>query len=163
MPVTASWWLKDHVISIVMDGDFSDEDIQMASNTAYALIDSSDEPYVHVLLDNTTIGQTNARAADMNRAARPMLKHERLGWLGVYGKNNVLTRFATNVVMQLVHNRFRMVNTLEEALDFLSNLHDAIPDYATWQQNQHADQLTDAIADAPVDKAAQTDTSEPTE
>ena len=81
----------------------------------------------------------------------------------MYGKNNVLTRFATNVVMQLVHNRFRMVNTLEEALDFLSNLHDNIPDYATWQQNQHVDQLTDAIADAPVDKAAQTDTSEPTE
>ncbi|MCA9886487.1 MAG: hypothetical protein KC708_26120, partial [Anaerolineae bacterium] len=115
MAITTNWWLKDIVIGIVMAGDFTAEDLTSAANTAYALIDSSDEPYVHVLLDNTDIGQTKARAAEMNRAAQPLMKHGRLGWLVVYGKNNVLTRFATNVVMQLVHNRFRMVNTLEEA------------------------------------------------
>ncbi|MCA9887634.1 MAG: hypothetical protein KC546_04645 [Anaerolineae bacterium] len=138
MAITTNWWLKDIVIGIVMAGDFTAEDLTSAANTAYALIDSSDEPYVHVLLDNTDIGQTKARAAEMNRAAQPLMKHGRLGWLVVYGKNNVLTRFATNVVMQLVHNRFRMVNTLEEALDFLTNLHDQIPNYETWQGQQTA-------------------------
>lgn len=135
MPITTKWWLEGRVIEVKIVSSFEVDDLTQAVIQAQALMDSTSEQRVHILVDNTLIGPTNAHAADMNREAKPLMQDERLGWVIVYGKNNVLTRFATNIVMQLMHPRFRMVNTLAEALSFLNHIDETLPSYEQWRQS----------------------------
>jgi hypothetical protein len=128
MPITVDWYLDGRVMKIEMVGAFSVDDLIGAASQAVALVESTDTPLVHCVLDNTHIGDTSASLADINRASQPMLKHERMGWVLVYGNNSQMTRFTGNIVAQISRTRYRMYDTLDDALDFLQKMDKQLPD-----------------------------------
>lgn len=119
MAYTQEWLIENAVIHSTYAGDLSIEDFQESVSNVVAYFDASDRPLVHVLVDNKDVESHPTRLGELNRLTRPMFDHPKMGWLIIYGYTNPVAKFLSKMLAQIFKTRFRMVETYDEAVEFL--------------------------------------------
>src|SRR5689334_10087471 len=124
MPIQLSWYLENHVILHVNQGDISDQEILDVDQPISGFLERSHAPLVHLILDNRSATTTPSIKA-ISQLKYP--KHPRFCWLIVVGPTNTFVRFVNAVTTNLFKSRNRMFDTMDEALDFLNEVDSTLP------------------------------------
>jgi hypothetical protein len=125
MPTEIGWLVEGQIILWKGKGQVSEADLQAAAEVFTKMLDSSPHQYVHLLADDTeTTHYADPRAYAQMKSAT----HEKIGWIVVYGQKQKLFRFFTAIIAQLTKLRIRTVQTRGEALAYLWEIDNTLPD-----------------------------------
>jgi hypothetical protein len=124
MPSQLSWYLENRVMQIVNHGDVADQDLFDIDESVIQYIDQSSAPLVHLIVDHRN-GNNAPSAKGLTQLNWP--KNPRLGWTILIGLKNPFQRFVTVVAANFFKIRLRLVNTMDEALDFLNEVDSTLP------------------------------------
>jgi hypothetical protein len=115
------WYIEKHVIKEVYSGDLTLEEMRQANDEIQALVDASDLPLVHAIVDTTDLGTPNMNINAI-RDAFSVLGDPRFGWLLIYGINNRTIRMIASIIPQFFQLRFRIVESEDVAIAFLRDV-----------------------------------------
>ena len=119
-----SWYLENRVMQIVNQGELRDQDLFDLDGSAIQYMEQCSVPLVHLIIDHR-LGSNSPSAKGLMQLKWP--KHPKMGWIVMIGLANPLQRFVTAVASNFFKTRLRMVNTLDEALDFLNEVDSTLP------------------------------------
>lgn len=115
MPSRTQWLVPDVIVYQAMVGPFDCATAQPAIKELRLLLDDSDEPLTHVVLDMSQVTDFPTRIADLRALLEPLLRHPRLGWTIVYGLNDRVATFSLSLIAQMFQVRFRLVQDAADA------------------------------------------------
>jgi hypothetical protein len=116
MPYQMEWLHEGRIIFARVWGSLTVEDARTASIEYYQYIEKGIPP-IHSIFDVREV--TKFPNLLQLRSAMTSSLSPREGWMMIAGGNPAL-RFIASVLMQLLNYRFRMVETKEEAVAFLT-------------------------------------------
>ncbi len=128
MPIEISWLVEGRIVYVKLDGKLTFEKIHAISKAIVTHLDAGQPPYVHVLIDNQDM-TSHPQTLNKLREATRFLKHPNLGWFIIFGSDNPLLRFFSSVITQLAGVRWRVLGTRTEALSFLQEVDQTLPDF----------------------------------
>lgn len=120
MPHKQSWLIKNHVVSVYFSGIVSAEEVGEAFHLSEEHVLESSDPPVHFLHNWQDVSQFPRSISAVYKAtenSKVPIRH--IGWVVAYGKSTRLYRFMGDIFFQLFNVRFRLFETLEEAINFL--------------------------------------------
>jgi len=120
------WLVENKIIIGKPEGDPSPEDLKQASETYHILLDSSDAPLVHVLVDESKL-ETLPVSISVLAEKLDFLKHPRLGWFILYGNEDAMKNFVSSMLTGINKVRHRRFLTLEDSLEFLVSVDSTLP------------------------------------
>ena len=120
------WLIENRVIIGKPEGNPSPEVLELASETYRTLIDQSDAPLVHVLVDESDL-DTLPVSLKVLVDTLDFLKHPRLGWFILYGNDDLMKNFVSSTLTGITQVRHRRFSTLEESLRFLAMVDTTLP------------------------------------
>ncbi len=120
------WLIENKIILGKPEGDPSPEDLKQASETYQKLLDSSDAPLVHVLVDESKL-ETLPVSISVLAEKLDFLKHPRLGWFILYGNEDAMKNFVSSMLTGINKVRHRRFLTLEDSLEFLVSVDSTLP------------------------------------
>ncbi len=120
------WLIENKIILGKPEGDPSPEDLKQASETYQKLLDSSDAPLVHVLVDESKL-ETLPVSISVLAEKLDFLKHPRLGWFILYGNEDAMKNFVSSMLTGINKVRHRRFHTLEDSLEFLVSVDSTLP------------------------------------
>lgn len=120
------WLIENKVIIGKPEGDPSPDDLTLASETYRVLIDQSDAPLVHVLVDESKL-DTLPVSLKVLVDTLDFLKHPRLGWFILYGNDDQMKKFVSSTLTGITKVRHRRFATLKESLEFLAMVDTTLP------------------------------------
>ncbi len=120
------WLIENKIILGKPEGDPSPEDLKQASETYQILLDSSDAPLVHVLVDESKL-ETLPVSISVLAEKLDFLKHPRLGWFILYGNEDAMKNFVSSMLTGIHKVRHRRFLTLEDSLEFLVSVDSTLP------------------------------------
>lgn len=127
MPIEVSWLVPNRVILMRGIGDVDVAGIQAGSAQIKTLIEASNAATVHVVGDETDLGETPRNVFKV-LSALDWFKHEKLGWVIFYGRDDKFIKMMTGVGATIANIKMKRVITREEAITFLSHLSEDLPD-----------------------------------
>src|SRR5215204_5278930 len=101
MPYEISWLVENQVIHIVINGDVTIDTITALSKAIAQYIEISDALLVHLLIYDKAVQSSPKQILKVLNAAQ-VLRHSRLGWFIIYGSDNKLFKFITQMLSQLI-------------------------------------------------------------
>jgi len=119
-----SWYLENRVMQIVNHGEVTDQDLFDLDESAVHYMDQGSAPLVHLIIDHRK-GINSPSAKGLMQLKWP--KHPKMGWIVMVGMANPLQKFVTAVASNFFKTRLRMVDTMDEALDFLNDVDSTLP------------------------------------
>jgi len=122
MAITVDWLNEGNIISLTFTDEITIDELAIATNQAVALIDSVATPLVHSIIDGTQVTKYPHNILQLREASKLSFNHPRYGWLMIYGAPDGLSSFFVNMVTSFFRVRVRMVDTLDEAIDFLKSV-----------------------------------------
>lgn len=125
MPHEISWLIEGEVIYNRNWGAGSEEETRQIIRDVRALVDQSDRPLVHAIIDNREVTATPSLIASA-KVVREEPSHPRSGWLISIQVTNPVLHFFTDVAMQMTKQRYRSFHTLPEGLAFLKATDDTV-------------------------------------
>lgn len=115
MPYELGWQVKQRIIYRRYYGDITLEEIQQSSDEAREMVEQG-TPLVHSVIDASEItGYPGLR--DLQRSAH-FETSEAEGWQMIIGVTGV-ARLVVSVLTQITGKRFRIVDSVDEAMNFL--------------------------------------------
>ena len=126
MTVTIQWFLENRVIYMETPGKLLLEEVGETSNTIINMIDNSDAPLVHVVINEIDLESFPKSLKAFNDAVS-FLRHPRIGWLIIYPSTNQFAKFMSGMVAGIAKVRFRRLETLDESLAFLTSMDSTLP------------------------------------
>jgi hypothetical protein len=130
MPYTLEWYQPQRIILFKLVGKMSEEEVEQSSHNLYHDFLEPGQAPVHILYDSTDLTDYPRNLILVRHAATKYMKHPKLGWLIIYGPDNLTLRFLGKVVSQIMRVQFRYVSTKEDALEILHRI-DLSTDRAT--------------------------------
>ncbi|MBA3873824.1 MAG: hypothetical protein H0X30_32225 [Anaerolineae bacterium] len=124
MPVQLSWYLENRVILMVNHDGSSDQELLELDQPVINYLNQSNASLVHLIWNNNDSKYMPSINATK---ALQFPKHPQFGWTITVGLNNPLQRFIVAVANAFFKSRVRMVNTMDEALDFLNEVDGTLP------------------------------------
>jgi hypothetical protein len=112
MPYTTQWFIEGRIIQSKINETLTPELQDSYAALIGNLLDESEMAQSHLMLD-----YANADFPIFHK--RSWLKNPRLGWVVIYGVNNPLLRWGLAAVLQLEGMRYRIVDTLSDAVEHL--------------------------------------------
>lgn len=127
MSHVAKWLVKDKVIHLTLVGDLKVNDLSLKADYIHRMLDRSNQ-LVHLVVNEAQVESfpTSLRLwADLT----PFLRHERLGWLVIYGKSEVsqVAMYLSTAFQRLTHVQLQRCTTLDKSLEFLANEDASLP------------------------------------
>jgi hypothetical protein len=119
-----SWYVENRVMQIINQGELVDQDLSNLDESVIRYIDQSSAPLVHLIVDHRN-GINSPSAKGLTQLNWP--KHPRLGWTILIGLKNPFQRFVTVAAANFFKIRLRLVNTMDEGLDFLNDVDSTLP------------------------------------
>lgn len=120
------WLVPQHVIHGKPTGKYTVEELTQASQEIVALLNASDKPLVHLLIDESQLDGMPISLSALTEAFT-FLSHDRLGWMIIYGTDERLKKFISSMVTNITRVRHRRFDTREEALEFLVSMDTTLP------------------------------------
>jgi hypothetical protein len=119
MPYTVNWLVPQRVIDVKFGESLSVDELQEYDAKVVAMMEEGQPKNVHVLADISRLEQfPNLQRTQQTK----MATHPHLGWIVVYGSQNIVFRAMGIIVSKLFGNRLQWCNTREEALAFLQRV-----------------------------------------
>lgn len=129
MPMKQDWYIDGRVALVRFWGDVSVDDVVEALDVSAQLVKEGEYPKVHFLHDWSRINKFPTNILQIRRDSKAQLDdEEKLGWMVVFGMENRVLRFISQVVLQVFNIPFRMFSTQEEAREFLKDIDPTLPD-----------------------------------
>lgn len=124
MSSQVSWLLEQRVILTYNEGVVSDQDMYDNEGLILDYLNQCSVPLVHMVVDHRKgIGSPSSKTlAQLSWANSP-----KLGWLILVGMANPFQKFVVTVASNVFKTRMRMLNTMDEALDFLNQVDSTLP------------------------------------
>ncbi|HLV34728.1 MAG TPA: hypothetical protein VKY59_06440 [Spirillospora sp.] len=120
MPIEVEWFVPRRVILQRFYGEITLEDIRQSDELIEPLM-AEGIPLIHTIIDASEV-ESHPSMKDIQNAATNT-KYEGEGWRVLVGAG-AIARFIGSIILQLMGQRYRMYDTLEEAVAFL---HDQDP------------------------------------
>jgi len=119
-----NWLLENRVILTFNQGIVTDQDMFDNDEPVTAYMNQCSAPLVHMIVDHRKgIGTPSSKAmAQLNWP-----KHPKMGWIILVGMANPFQKFVVAVTSNFFKTRMRMLNTMDEALDFLNQVDSTLP------------------------------------
>lgn len=120
------WLVENKVIIGKPEGNPAPDELQQASDTYRILLDASDAPLVHVLVDE---GKLDTLPVSLKVLVDNLdfLKHPRLGWFILYDNDDQMKKFVSSTLTGITKVRHRRFKTLEDSLEFLVSVDTTLP------------------------------------
>ena len=126
MPYEISWLVKNHVVHLHLSGDVSLEMLVDVSQNLIHYFESSDRESVHLMINDADVGRAPKQVTQLLDIAKA-LRHPRLGWFIIYGTDNLLFRFISFTLANVLRLRHRRFLTQQEAYVFLQSVDSTLP------------------------------------
>jgi hypothetical protein len=126
MPFDVSWYLEKRVLYVRVSGIIRDDEIKPFDDVMLRYIEQGEGQLVHAISD--------FRAAEKMPAIRTMVRklsfpsHPQFGWTAFFGFRSPILIMTLSVVPQVFKARFRHLSSLDQALNFLPQVDDTLPD-----------------------------------
>lgn len=119
MPYEDSWYVDKRVAIQRLYGVITVEESEKARDGVVRLLEEG-TPLVHILVDVSDVEKFPTNITAIRRMI-PNVDSPNMGWLLIYGANNVFLRFIASTLAQLGMPgvRLRMMSTMDECLTFL--------------------------------------------
>ncbi|MCA9906520.1 MAG: hypothetical protein KC547_21850 [Anaerolineae bacterium] len=125
MAIQSDWLVPNTVILTRYSGAPTEEEILNNSDETIALIDSSDAPFVHVIVDSAEVTKSPPLSVTV-KTAKASPRHQRAGWILTVGGQNALVQFATSIARQLLQVRTQNFDTIDDAIAYLKTVDETI-------------------------------------
>lgn len=125
MPYEITWLIEGEVIYNRNWGAGTIEETRAIIREFRALLELSDRPFVHYLVDNREV-TSSPSLIESTKVVREEPQHPRAGWLIAVQVTNPVLHFFTDVTMQLTKQRYRSFRTIPEAVAFLMQVDDTV-------------------------------------
>ncbi len=124
MSSQVSWFLEKRVILTYNEGVVTDEDMFANDQPIIDYLNQCTVPLVHMIVDHRKgLGSPSSKAL----AQLSWPKHPKVGWMILVGMANPFQKFVVTVTSNFFKTRMRMINTMDEALDFLNQVDSTLP------------------------------------
>jgi hypothetical protein len=120
MPVENSWIVEDRVMLTRLIGHLTIEDMAANSQRGTIMIESGVAP-VYSLVDASLIEHFPLKLNEM-KGLTEQGSSDKLGWIIIYGIPNRILAFLATTFVQVIGKNYKVVNTLEDALEFVRNI-----------------------------------------
>ena len=120
------WLIENRIILGKPQGDPSPEDLKQASETYQILLDNSNAPLVHVLVDESKL-ETLPVSISVLAEKLDFLSHPRLGWFILYGNDDAMKKFVSSMLTGISKVRNRRFANLQDSLEFLVSVDSSLP------------------------------------
>ncbi|MAS32439.1 MAG: hypothetical protein CL610_00445 [Anaerolineaceae bacterium] len=117
MPVELSWLIPERVLHERFYGDVTIEDIQELASTLPPFMEEG-VPLIHTIIDATNV-TSHPSIKDIHEHSS-LRTYPNEGWRVMVGANAV-ARFIGSIILQVMGQRYRMYDTLDEALHFIAD------------------------------------------
>ncbi len=135
MPIEMSWYVQDRVILLKFIGDITVEDMQEISANYIDMVDTAEGDWlIHALHDADQMESLPRAIKDTVNNARDAFKHPRSGWTVAYNIRKPVLKLFGNMATGMLRVRYRIFNTRAEALAFLQETDQTLPELVTDQQ-----------------------------
>jgi len=126
MPVQSRWLVEGQVIYTELVGDLTLEDIQAGSQGVIDLLEASNLDTVHLVGDQSKMGDIPVSLKLFNDAAE-FMRHDKMGWFMMYPSENKFAKFIASMISSLTKVQHRQCVSLEECLTTLKRMDDTLP------------------------------------
>lgn len=128
MPIEAKWLLPEQIIYLKTTGSTTIDDMNMMFDQINQLLDSTDQPLIHLLIDGSDAQIPKFSIQDIRSVFSDIPNTGEIGWTIVVTPSSFL-RFLGTLAMQFIKMRNRQVATIEDALRFLADNDERTPSY----------------------------------
>jgi hypothetical protein len=124
------WLIADKVVYVKFWGDVDVAEISVAFYRSNALSQESNNPPIHFLHDWSAVTSFPKKLHELYRLTKDVKGDSRLvGWVVVFGTENILMRFLGDVFFQLFKVRFKMFQNEDNAIAFLRGVDTTLPSF----------------------------------
>ena len=132
------WLIENKVVYVKFWGDISVEEIGVAFAKSNDLALASATPPVHYLHNWGEVTSFPRKLHELRRLTKNVKgDSRRIGWVVVFGTENMLMRFIADVFFQMFRVRFRMFLKSEDAIDFIKRIDTTVPDFPELPEIPH--------------------------
>jgi hypothetical protein len=132
MPIKVKWFYEGLVIHAQLEGILTGPDLTEYADNLDKLIATSDAPLIHLITDLSGMEMYPSLGEVMRSLHMP----PRLGWTLVMGaKTNKIVRFLMQVITSSMRLRFRELESIDEAVDFLQKMDTTLPDLQLFRES----------------------------
>jgi len=121
MAYEISWLVENRIIHVAINGDITVDVLNAMTDDVVRLLDGTNTTHIHLLINDKQIKVVPKQILKMLNTSRS-LRHPRLGWLIIYGTDNKLFRFLTQMLSRMINLKHRRFLTREEAIAFLQTV-----------------------------------------
>ena len=125
MSVKVDWYLTNHIMFIRFGETMTMADVRDFSSKAIALLDEAETPgdiKVNIIVDESRLYKMPGKVWEIARNM-PALTHEKIGWVVFCNPDRKSpVAFVTDLLTRLIPGRYRRVDTIDEALDFVQKI-----------------------------------------
>ena len=125
MAYEIAWLVENRIIHVAINGDITVDVLNAMTDDVVRLLDGNNTSQVHLLINDKHIKVVPKQILKMLNTSRS-LRHPRLGWLIIYGTDNKLFRFLTQMLSRMINLKHRRFLTLEESVAFLQTIDETL-------------------------------------
>ncbi|MBE2270608.1 MAG: hypothetical protein IAE80_20390 [Anaerolinea sp.] len=125
MPIKSTWLVKGHIIFAVSWGEVTPDEFAATEAPMQQFLNNAEADFLHVVVDHSLL-ESLPRFQQMIQ--RAWGTHPRLGWVIFYGVQSSVLAFQSSMTAQLLKVRLRFVDTLADALTYLQQADNTLPD-----------------------------------
>lgn len=125
------WWIKNRVFFNEYNGQTTADDLVAMSEANLEYLENSDAPLVHCIVNIENMTQVPLNIRVVQSGTVKSLRHPKMGWLIAYGKSDKMMSFIAQAVTQIFKTRYRLVDTYQEAVEFLQSVDATLPDLSS--------------------------------
>lgn len=118
------WLVEGRIVVFGGNGNISAEDIEKENEILTEFFEQGTGPLVHVIGDDRNLTEFPPLSTLLSVE---WLQHEKLGFFIIVGMSNVIDRMKSHMATNKHQVRFRLVDTMEEALEILEFADPSLP------------------------------------
>jgi len=118
------WLTKGHIVIFSGDGNITKEDIEKESGILTDFFDKGSHDFVHVIGDDRNLSEFPPLNVLLSAE---WIKHNKLGYFIIVGMSDAISRMKSSMAASKNQIRFRLVDTMEEALEILERVDANLP------------------------------------
>ena len=124
------WYAPEMIAQLTYGKSVRLDEVEESFSNISTLIDNTEHPLMHVLLDLSNVEEHPLSLGDLSNAAGNTLYKRGMGWLLTYGAEKKSVQYVMGMLATIADARFRHFSTEEDALLFLKQMDRNIPEDA---------------------------------
>jgi hypothetical protein len=120
------WQSEPNVVYFEIIGAFNEDEMYEA---CYEIRDNfleTNQGPIHIIVDPRAVDDHPRGLHAIRDASQIYINHTNLGWMILIGVESPITKFLTNVALQVLRQQFKTVKTLEDALSVLLRVDNSV-------------------------------------